>query len=93
MGSRIARTAFEIEPRSAPERNLLLAVLRRAVLDYRGSEPEVARAAREWFSESLNEPFPSQFSFPWVCDQLDIAPSSVLSILNSPHFNEFEAGL
>ena len=29
----------------------------------------------------------------WVCDQLDIAPSSVLSILNSPHFNEFEAGV
>jgi hypothetical protein len=56
-----------------PERRLLLAILERAILDYVGNEPREVEEAREWiFEPSRSEGGRLQFSFMWLCEQLDL---------------------
>ena len=60
---------------TSPERELLIATLDRAVLDYYGSEPIVLREAGEWlFGES--DPA-MEFSFEWTCAYLEIEPTAL----------------
>ncbi len=60
----------------SPERRLLLAVLERAILDYVGNDRREVKAAEDWiFGDS--EEFEDQFSFAWVCKQLDLEPQFV----------------
>lgn len=55
-----------------PERNLLMAILERAMLDYVGNDEKEAQAAKDWIFGDLEESRPTEFSFPWVCGQLDL---------------------
>ena len=62
-----------------PEKNLLIAILHRAILDYIGNQPLQASEAEEWlFSEA---PENCQFSFHWVCLHLGLAPKDILKWL------------
>lgn len=58
-----------------PERNLLAAVLARAICDAFGTahcERHVVRSARQWLFGKLTPKKP--FSFAWVCLYLDLEP-------------------
>ncbi len=56
----------------SPERRLLLAILERAILDYVGNDPREIEEAEQWlFGDSERETI-QQFSFAWVCEQLDL---------------------
>ena len=57
-----------------PERRLLLAILERAILDFVGNEPKEIEEAERWLFGELDHPGPGQFSFYWVCEQLDLDP-------------------
>lgn len=58
-----------------PERNLLAAVLARAICDAFGTahcERHIVRSARQWLFGKLTPKRP--FSFAWVCTHLDLDP-------------------
>ncbi len=58
-----------------PERNLLAAVLSRAICDAFGSarcERHITRSARQWIFSDLTPKIP--FSFAWIALQLDLDP-------------------
>ena len=66
----------------SPERRLLLAILERAILDYVGNDRREMRAAEEWiFSETDDRD--GDFSFSWVCRQLDLEPGFVSSTIRA----------
>jgi len=61
-----------------PERNLLAAVLARAICDAFGTaqcERHVVRSARQWLFGKLTPK--EAFSFAWVAIHLDLDPSSL----------------
>lgn len=60
-----------------PERNLLMAILERAILDYVGNDPKEIEEAAEWLFEDLSQTNYDQFSFPWLCQQLDLDPYKI----------------
>jgi|GEM_PF-750527 hypothetical protein len=71
-----------------PERNLLSAVLARAVCDAFGNievEKHVRRTARQWIFgvTDPNQPF----SFDWVCNSLDIDPNELRRMLRNYEIN------
>ena len=56
-----------------PERNLLMAVIERAILDLVGNEAKEAEQAADWLFGDLNGEKPyTIFSFPWVCEVLEL---------------------
>ena len=57
-----------------PERDLLLATLERAVLDYYGNSEQNRDDAAQWLFEEEGE---KAFSFNWVCAHLGIHPSAL----------------
>ena len=67
-----------------PERNLLAAVLARAICDAFGSaqcDRHVVRSARQWLFGALN---PTRaFSFAWVAQHLDLDPVALQHTLRS----------
>lgn len=67
-----------------PERNLLAAVLARAICDAFGSaqcDRHVVRSARQWLFGSLT---PTRaFSFAWVSQHLDLDPIALQNTLKS----------
>lgn len=67
-----------------PERNLLAAVLARAICDAYGTahcERHVVRSARQWLFGKLTPKRP--FSFAWVALHLDLDPVSLQQSLRS----------
>jgi len=67
-----------------PERNLLAAVLARAICDAFGTahcERHVVRSARQWLFGKLTPKRP--FSFAWVALHLDLDPISLQQSLRS----------
>jgi hypothetical protein len=66
-----------------PERRLLLAVLERAILDYVGNEDREVEAAKEWLFGDLDEQLHTEFSFPWVCRELDLDIATVVTKIRS----------
>ncbi|MFN4894856.1 MAG: hypothetical protein ACK5GN_14995 [Pseudomonadota bacterium] len=60
-----------------PERRLLLAILERAILDYVGNDPREVEEAEEWLFGSLEQGLKAQFSFSWLCEQLDLDPVKI----------------
>ena len=71
-----------------PERNLLAAVLARAICDAFGSaqcDRHVVRSARQWLFGSLT---PTRaFSFAWVAQHLDLDPIALQHTLRSYESN------
>ncbi len=66
-----------------PERRLLLAILERAILDYVGNDHREIQEAEEWlFGESATEKN-VQFSFGWLCEQLDLDPIKIAGHIKS----------
>jgi hypothetical protein len=56
----------------SPERRLLLAILERAILDYVGNDQREVEEAEQWLFGDANGETTQQFSFTWVCEQLDL---------------------
>lgn len=81
-----------------PERNLLAAVLARAICDAFGSaqcDRHIVRSARQWLFGSLT---PSKaFSFAWVAQHLDLEPAALQHTLkgyeSSPEMLQERLGL
>lgn len=70
--------------RGTPERNLILAILERAILDYVGNDAKEAKRAENWIfdsEEEFNENLTDNFSFEWVCQQLDLEPEKISRII------------
>lgn len=59
-------------PTGSPERRLLLAILERAILDFVGNDSREVTEAEAWLFGELDNPSLAQFSFPWICEQLDL---------------------
>lgn len=55
-----------------PERRLLLAVLERAILDFVGNDERELQEAEEWIFSELEDPSYDEFTFAWVCRELDL---------------------
>ncbi len=74
--------------RIKPERNLLAAVLARAICDAFGSaqcDRHVVRSARQWLFGALQ---PTRvFSFAWVAQHLDLNPTALQQTLKSYETN------
>ena len=68
-----------LNQRGTPERNMLMALLERAILDYVGNEKKEIEQAGEWIfnDDDDNEEPLEEFSFNWVCQQLDLEPNKV----------------
>jgi hypothetical protein len=66
-----------------PERRLLLAILERAVLDFVGNDSREIEEAEAWLFGDLDSPTNEQFSFPWVCEQLDLDMYKIASKIRS----------
>lgn len=65
-----------------PERNLLMAILERAILDFVGNDSTEAEEAESWlFDDQTNTRH--AFSFAWVCDQLDLNPSKISAAIKA----------
>lgn len=70
--------------RGTPERNLVLAILERAILDYVGNNEKEVRRAEAWLfttNEDYDENQIEDFSFEWVCHQLDLEPKKIAKII------------
>ena len=74
-----------------PERNLLAAVLARAICDAFGTaqcDRHEVRSARQWLFGTLTPKLP--FSFAWVTTQLDLDPVSLQETLRTYEGNPEE---
>jgi hypothetical protein len=60
-----------------PERRLLLAILERAILDYVGNDAREVQEAEEWLFGDSEGDGRTQFSFGWLCEQLDLDPAKI----------------
>lgn len=60
-----------------PERELLIAVLDRAVLDFCGREGELHEKAKEWIFGQEESDFENSFSFHAICEYLGLSPSAL----------------
>jgi len=56
----------------SPERNLLMAILERAILDYVGNDSREVEEAEQWLFEEIDNPSLDEFTFPWICQELDL---------------------
>jgi|GEM_PF-3358355 hypothetical protein len=56
----------------SPERNLILAILERAILDLTGNDEIQAKDAEEWLFGADATSDPDEFTFAWVCMELDL---------------------
>jgi len=66
-----------------PERRLLLAILERAILDYVGNEPKEVEEAQRWLFGETDNQSAHQFSFAWVCEQLDLDTYKIANKIRS----------
>ena len=55
-----------------PERRLLMAILERALLDFVGNDAKECEESREWIFDALPNDSMLEFSFAWICQQLDL---------------------
>lgn len=65
-----------------PERQLLFAILRRAMFDYTGSDDSLRDEAAAWIFGELEDPSFDEFSFPWLCDQLNMDYNSAATVIS-----------
>ena len=62
----------ELNQTGTPERNLLTAILERAILDYVGNDHKETECAEDWLFSAQNTDDFKPFSFQWVCERLDL---------------------
>lgn len=68
----------------SPERRLLLAILERAILDFVGNDSREIQGSSDWiFSDGDNENYENEFSFVWVCEQLDLDPERIANYISA----------
>lgn len=82
---------FEAQSPVKPERNLLAAVLARAICDAFGTahcERHIVRSARQWIFGKLTPK--KAFSFAWVALHLDLEPGPLQDSLRSYEGNPEE---
>ena len=60
-----------------PERNLLMAILERAILDFVGNDGEALREAEDWIFDLPSPAMP--FTFSWICQQLDLNDAEAIA--------------
>lgn len=75
VGGEHERAEYFVTERSDPHRNLLIAVLHRAIMDLRPaviqmSSKEDRRTAVRWFKSKSKK----EWTFIWVCAHLDLDP-------------------
>ena len=81
----------EVQSPVKPERNLLAAVLARAICDAFGTahcERHIVRSSRQWLFGKLTPKIP--FSFAWVCLHLDLDPVALQESLRGYESNPDE---
>ena len=61
----------------SPERRLLVAILERAILDFVGNDSREIQGSFDWLFTDESEEDATEFSFSWVCQQLDLDPSTI----------------
>ena len=66
-----------------PERRLLLAILERAILDYVGNDEQEVAESESWIFDDLEQPSYENFTFSWVCLQLDLEPKKIAATIKS----------
>ena len=66
-----------------PERNLLMAVLERAILDLVGNDARESEASEEWIFGELEDPSFDEFTFPWLCQELDLDYRRIAEMIRS----------
>lgn len=69
--------------KGSPERNLLMATLERAILDYVGNHDGEILAAEEWIFAAEEEHKPGVFTFAWVCEQLDLEAEKIAYVIKN----------
>jgi hypothetical protein len=82
---------YDLNSPVKPERNLLAAVLARAICDAFGTahcERHVVRSARQWLFGKLL--FSQPFSFAWVASHLDLDPIMLQNSLRNYENNADE---
>lgn len=68
----------EVSEQGSPERNMLMSLLERAILDYVGNNQKEIESAESWIFDDDNENNASNkelnqiFSFKWICFALDL---------------------
>ncbi len=60
-----------------PERNLLMAILVRAILDFVGNNSQEAEEAEEWLFAGSSRDEDEPYTFAWLCQQLDLDKFSI----------------
>jgi len=65
----------------SPERRLLLAILERAILDYVGNDKREVEEAEAWIFGDLADPKYSEFSFSWLCQELDLDMPHIAKVI------------
>ena len=73
----------EPSQRGTPERNLLMAILERAILDYVGNDQKELEQATQWIFSDLDDEQATEFSFPWVCQQLDLDTANIANMIKA----------
>ena len=71
---------------SGAEKELLIATLDRAVLDYHSSRKELRSDAEEWLYEGAEGA--KAFSFEWVCENLGLNRNAVLKRIEELQFSK-----
>jgi hypothetical protein len=62
---------------------LLLAILERAILDYVGNDQREVLEASDWLFGKTESSSNTQFSFLWLCEQLDLDPVKVTNTIKA----------
>ena len=65
-------TIMDYSPNAGPEKNLWMRYLQQAILDLVSPRKSIRKAARDFVFERISEEKPREFSFRWVCLQLDL---------------------
>ena len=73
------------ENRGTPERNLLMALLERTILDFVGNDEKAVESAEEWVFADLEDPdsHKQAYSFIWTCNELDLDPGMIAQAIES----------
>lgn len=72
-----------------PERNLILAVLERAILDYVGNDKKERERAADWLFVSEgdqnddDEDHKESYTYAWICEQIGLCPIGVKKFIKS----------